>query len=148
MAAMSQKSESSCKIFGNSGQFLARDMLREAVDKLRTWDLSGDRIGDLEIAIGEALNNVIEHAYEFQSGHPVRLEIRQDPEGIACIISDEGNPIPDGNLPHGAPVQDGCAFEELPEGGFGWFIIRSLADSIEYDRQIGKNTLKIHFPSV
>jgi serine/threonine-protein kinase RsbW len=49
--------------------------------------------------------------------------------------------MPEGKAPNGSPAPLDCDTEELPEGGFGWFLIRDLAHELNYTRISGKNLL-------
>jgi len=58
---------------------------------------------------------------------------------------DQGNPLPDEKLPAGAQVDVSGPVNTLPEGGFGWFLIRTLSDRLEYRRVASENHLSIWF---
>jgi hypothetical protein len=60
-------------------------------------------------------------------------------------ISDPGRPFPGGCLPAGQAVNLSLPVDALPEGGFGWFLIRSLTSGIDYRRQDGLNRLTLRF---
>ena len=67
-----------------------------------------------------------------------KLQLRRNE--LLCLISDTGLPMPEGQLPAGvlAPLGD---FADLPEGGFGWHLIRSLSKDLSYRREGGRNLL-------
>ena len=60
---------------------------------------------------------------------------------LKVSVYDQGLPMPDEHLPKGelAPLIDG---EDLPEGGFGWFLIRTLTLDLEYERDGSFNKLR------
>ena len=100
--------------------------------------------GDAEIVIAEVLNNVVEHAYADGPGE-IALAIRADAGGLVCMVADHGAPLPDHRLPRpGLPQASGC---DLPEGGFGWFLILSLAQDVHYVRMPGTNLLGFRIPA-
>jgi len=71
--------------------------------------------------------------------------------GIGCELRDNGRPMPRGRLPRtampGLPPQPGPeTLESLPEGGFGWFLIRTLARDLCYSREMGTNRLVLRIP--
>lgn len=102
--------------------------------------LSDDCRGRAEIVIAEALNNIVEHAYVDEFGD-IEVSIGLDGTELACQIADKGRPMPDSQLPAGLPHQlDGGG--DLPEGGFGWFLIRSLAKDLRYSRLEDENRLQ------
>lgn len=89
-----------------------------------------------QTVLAEVLNNIVEHAYAERQGDIV-LELHVDPTGLVCHVTDHGAPMPDECLPSGRPP---CP-QDLPEGGYGWFLIRSLARDLTYRRVDGQNQL-------
>ncbi len=91
--------------------------------------LSESEIGQLELMMVEAVNNVIEHAYEFKTGNDVRVRLAYSPTEVHLIISDCGKAIPDMVQAQAGEMPDP---ESLPEGGWGLGLIHALADSCRY----------------
>lgn len=109
-------------------------------------DLGEDDRGTVELVLAEVLNNVAEHAYAGGSG-PVEVGLSAIPNGIACRIIDRGLAMPEGALPEGRLPATGTALpEDLPEGGFGWHLIRSLTADLSYARSAGQNRLSFVIP--
>ena len=99
-----------------------------------------DAASDMLIVLGEVLNNVVEHAGVVGDGR-VRVCVRHCGDRLAVEASDDGRPLPPSLLGAApAPALDG-AVDDLPEGGFGWFIIHSLVEDMTYERQDGRNRL-------
>jgi serine/threonine-protein kinase RsbW len=95
----------------------------------------------LELAIVEALNNSIEHAYEGQDGNKVEFSLQCRHGALEFIISDRGVPFPadiDISPPETALPEDPS---ELLEGGRGIAIIRAVMDSVRYRRCGDRNEL-------
>jgi serine/threonine-protein kinase RsbW len=104
-------------------------------------DLSEDDRGTAELVLAEVLNNVAEHAYG-PAGGMVEVRVDADPDGLRCLIIDAGREMPGGFLPEGdLPLAVGDGLEGLPEGGFGWHLIRSLCAELSYARVQGQNRL-------
>ncbi len=97
--------------------------------------------GQVELALVEAVNNVIRHAYRGEAGHPVRVEFAVRGDRFTIEIEDEGTPMPDRR----APVLDfdPADVASLPEGGMGLFIIHSVMDEVEFRRLDGRNTMRM-----
>jgi serine/threonine-protein kinase RsbW len=91
--------------------------------------LSESEIGQLELMMVEAVNNVIEHAYELQAGNDVHVRFEQRGNTVYLIISDRGKPIPAEVQEEIGEMPDPLA---LPDGGWGLALIHALADSIRY----------------
>jgi len=117
-----------------------RDALRRAVARFAR-QLSAEDAGTLELVLAEALNNIAEHAYAGQAPGRVMLALRRAPEALDCIIEDDGRALPGGVLPDAAiqPVAENPG--DLAEGGWGWALIRILAQDIRYCRKGGRNQL-------
>ena len=54
-------------------------------------------------------------------------------------------PLPGLRLPEGTAPPAVTPRESLPEGGFGWFLIRALTERLDYARADGENRLTLHF---
>jgi serine/threonine-protein kinase RsbW len=106
--------------------------------------LCDDTRGTAEIVMAEALNNIVEHAYASQTGS-IDIWVGLGATGLECSISDYGRPMPDFQLPNARP-QELAQIEDLPEGGFGWFLIRSLAQDLQYQRRYNQNLLRFRVP--
>lgn len=97
-----------------------------------------------QIVLAEVLNNIVEHAYGETPGE-IEVTIDVSSVGLSFRIIDAGLPLPDGALPlgdlpvGGAPVL--CPDGEMPEGGFGWYLIRTLSEDVAYRREGERNFL-------
>jgi serine/threonine-protein kinase RsbW len=99
-----------------------------------------------ELVLAEVLNNVAEHAYGAGGGR-VTVSLSGDPTGIRCLVIDEGRAMPGERLPEGQlPGAHGNDTEDLPEGGFGWHLIKSLSVGLTYARDNGQNRLGFFLP--
>lgn len=113
----------------------AIDLLAPKVRDAAAAHLPEDRLFALEIALVEALSNIVRH------GHPAgEVEIALHfGDGIEVEIVDVGNPIPPGLLE--AEVPD----DPLAESGRGLALIRTCADDLRYERGGGRNRLTLTF---
>jgi serine/threonine-protein kinase RsbW len=101
-------------------------------------DLSESNRGTVEIVVAEVLNNVVEHAYANRQGI-IQLLICPQGTSLRFEVRDDGAALPDHQLPQGhAPA---LTQDILPEGGFGWFLIRSFANDLSYRREEDNNVL-------
>lgn len=124
--------------------------IRSVIDRLfapSSGLLAGDTAmrDSARIVLAEVLNNIVEHSYGGKGGEiDLRLELSE--RGLAVQVSDRGRPMPGGTLPVGlAPRLSDVA--TLPEGGFGWFMIRQLVRDLEYQRIGPCNRLSFCIPS-
>lgn len=103
-----------------------------------------DTMGRLELVLAEVLNNVAEHAVDMRQGTSIHLCIVRQDAGFACAVTDDGVSLPQECLqPRNLP-QDGAP--ELPEGGFGWYLIQDLTQALCYYRERHRNFLAFSVP--
>jgi len=91
--------------------------------------------------LAEVLNNVVEHAMANQPDGAGQLQTGWSGTQLTCIVRDNGHPMPGLQLPQGRPATIPADPKDLPEGGFGWFMIRSLTQDLMYERADGWNKL-------
>lgn len=118
--------------------------LRDLLSCALLDDLGEDCRSTVQIVLAEALNNIVEHAYAGDAGL-IEVELWRDPACLRIQIRDSGRPMPNASLPKGTLPPLG-AMEDLPEGGFGWFLIHSLALDLAYHREGGLNRLSFDLP--
>lgn len=125
---------------------LIRDNLAKLMALPPLSDLPDDSRGSAEMVLAEVLNNIAEHAYDAGQG-PVTATLERTAAGIACLIVDQGVAMPGGKLPDNElPQIAGLSLGDLPEGGFGWPLIRSLTRDLTYLRTDGCNRLSFILP--
>lgn len=147
MADICPQSDSDFRLDFPADPYAVRQALRAAVARFRRT-MSEDEAGGLEIVLGEALNNVVEHAYQNCGQGPVALHIAAGAKGLTCRVIDQGRPMPEGTLPYGKALEvaAGESVQTLPEGGFGWLLIRDLTRDLTYARDGAQNRLEFLFP--
>lgn len=123
----------------------ARAAIAETSARLRGAGVDPDRADEIEIALAEAVNNVVEHAYSSTGAGNVHLHCSLRPHRLDIRICDTGTPLPDERLPPGLAADLNVPVADLPEGGFGWFLIRELTSEIRYDRCGSSNHLSLRF---
>jgi serine/threonine-protein kinase RsbW len=96
---------------------------------------------DLRMGLVEALNNCIEHAYDMAGGWPIVLGLWHLDGGLVLCVCDRGRPLPPALLDATAPSGQPAAPDTLPDGGWGWMMLRTAVDSISYRRTAGWNVL-------
>lgn len=123
----------------------ARSGICAVAEQLRVHGVGEETAGDIEIALAEAINNIVEHAYSDIEPGKIKVVCSFQQSRLDIRISDKGLPLPSGELPEGAPALITESKQDLPEGGFGWFLIRQLTSDIHYNRQNGQNRLSLGF---
>lgn len=114
-------------------------VLASNVDEIADrWNLSAQVSMNIDLALEEAVSNIIFYAFTDKENHEIRIDISLSGKDLKLRIEDEGIPFdptivkkPDINLPA----------EERPVGGLGIFLVSEIMDSVSYTREDGKNIL-------
>lgn len=133
--------------------------VRQALIDLRARFLGSvppDAVDRMELAVAEVLNNIVQHGGGLPyvvHGPPcaqptapvtIHLTVTRHAGGLACAVTDDGGPLPLRCLtPAQLPLPEIAA---LREGGFGWFMIRDLTQSLFYFREHRRNVLCFSVP--
>lgn len=91
--------------------------------------ISSESMSQLDLIMVEAVNNVIEHAYQMEAGHEVWVRLVHRSDQSELIVSDRGRTMPENVHKGNHEIQDPFA---LPEGGWGLSLIQAMADSFHY----------------
>ncbi len=119
-----------------------RRTIHEVEDELAAAGLPSEHIGSISIVLAEALNNIVEHAFGEKADEEITLVLRLRNKSLLVELRDKGKPMPRGRAPIGNhPMSDFNQFEKLPEGGYGWYLIRELVQDLIYDRKNDENIL-------
>lgn len=118
-----------------------RDALAEVRARLSRMKLIEEELTTVEVVLAEVMNNVAEHAYAWRRDGEMVLGLRMTSEGLTISVTDDGLPMPDAELPFGERLDPTVALGDMPEGGFGWLIIRQLARDVTYQRHQDVNQL-------
>jgi serine/threonine-protein kinase RsbW len=98
-----------------------------------------EEILDTQLAVEEAITNIITHGYPPGQGE-IGIRCRATPRYIEIRIEDSAVPFDPLSLPE--PDLSGNV-EDRKIGGLGVFLIRQVMDGISYRRKNGKNILKL-----
>ncbi len=132
------------KVSVKSGEHAAREALTALLSDLKALDLDIEEAGTIELVVAEVLNNICEHAYSgLENAGSIEVECVHASDGLHFDIRDAGKPMPNGRTPLGMPANLDVDFMDLPEGGFGWFLIQDLAKDVEYQRIGTRNQLSL-----
>jgi anti-sigma regulatory factor (Ser/Thr protein kinase) len=97
------------------------------------------KISDLELALEEALVNVINYAYPESKGD-VSVCCRMDPPNLIIEIIDSGLPFNPLSKDDPDLLLD---LDERKIGGYGVFLIKTLIDEVTYQRENNQNILTL-----
>jgi len=97
----------------------------------------------LELAVVEALTNVIRHAYAGRAGQPVEILLTVGEAGLALELRDHGRAMDPGLLAQAGEIPEPRSLDDLPEGGLGLAIIKQVMDEVSYASREGVNVLRM-----
>lgn len=99
-----------------------------------------DTTMSLNLAIEEAVVNVMEYAYPADTKGEIKIEALANSVRLKFVISDWGKPFDPTSMEE---VDTTLSVEERPIGGLGIHLVRQIMDSLNYERIDGKNVLTL-----
>ncbi len=106
-------------------------------EEMETSGFSGEIILDTQLAVEEAITNIINHGYK-NTGGEIMVSFTISPDRIEVHITDAAPPFDP--LSVAEPDLDGD-LESRRIGGLGIFLIRRLMDEVSYRYENNKNIL-------
>jgi anti-sigma regulatory factor (Ser/Thr protein kinase) len=99
------------------------DARRRVRDAMTRAGLAIEAAWDMEVAVGEALSNVYQHAYSTGVG-PVSVEVLTTGAALTVVVHDEGGATTPPAIPRTLPPR-------TKTGGRGLYMAGRLADDVE-----------------
>jgi len=96
---------------------------RWAADRARAEGYGEQDVLSLEVALAEALSNVVRHAYHGEDGHEVLIELQTGEDAIRVTIVDHGEPFDRAAWTPPDPDDPG-------DGGYGLRLIDDVMDEV------------------
>ncbi|MEM8503288.1 MAG: anti-sigma regulatory factor [Cyanobacteria bacterium P01_D01_bin.1] len=85
-----------------------------------------DQFDKLNLALAEGFTNAVRHAHADLPGTtPIEIELVLQTDRVEIFIYDQGQPFDPDSISEPKPGS-------LREGGYGWFLLRRLADQVTY----------------
>lgn len=101
---------------------LIRNAIRETSE---FCGFSKSDVGDIVLAVDEACQNVIRHAYGSEGEGDIAIELRHRPDAMVVIIRDFADPI---DISKVKPRD----LEEIRPGGLGTHLIQEVMDEVDF----------------
>ncbi|MEM5472102.1 ATP-binding protein [Hoeflea sp. AS60] len=128
--------------FEMTAQIAAVDPMVISLKAAVAGQLPESKLAGLEVALSEALVNIVVHAVKPPYDKPVSIEVKLDAETATFVISDKGASAPP-DLFENATSLD--LIDVMAEGGRGVSLIRFFADDVSYCSSEGVNRLTLVF---
>lgn len=114
----------------------------ESIDEARRWvteqvraaGLGDDPVAEIELAVTEALANVIEHSYHGASDREIVVDVAATDDALAVLVRDWGHAFDPGGYA-------ARSLDDPGEGGYGVFLMEQLMDSVTREAQPDGGTL-------
>jgi sigma-B regulation protein RsbU (phosphoserine phosphatase) len=99
--------------------------------------LHEDRVAEFELAVNEAVCNIMKHAYHGRADQWIHLEAEAFPDQVSILLHHLGDPFDPSAVP--PPPLDGSR-----ESGFGIYLITKSVDDVRYYRdERGRNCIAL-----
>lgn len=125
-------------------EFESAAMVRAALRGLCGSDLSARIIAAIELAVSEAINNCVKHAYAFRKGQEITIEYSMQAGCLELAVSDRGRAMDVERLRQANREMlhvDPSHPNGLRSSGRGLALIKECMDSVEYHSSGGCNRL-------
>ena len=110
-----------------------------AADCARLAGFGQKRVSEIELAVEEAVMNIVSHAYAGKEGY-AEISCRSADGSLLIELADEGRPFNILDLPDPDVTAD---IDERKIGGLGVFFIKKLMDDVRYEREGNRNRLTL-----
>lgn len=106
--------------------------------------LSSATVDGVRQAVKEAVNNVIIHSYNGEPNRPIMLTLSIQEEQLSIALRDTGSGMEPALLETDTkPVFDPADISQIPNGGWGVYLIKELMDKVSYYSEAGTHTLEM-----
>jgi len=115
------------------------DLVVQVIDTLKSLKIPQNTKSDIEIALSEALTNIVKHAYNYQKDQKIILYLYKSDKEIIIKLIDFA---PKSEINFNKKLEyDPDDSDSLPEGGMGIFLMNKCMTSISLERTDNKNIL-------
>jgi serine/threonine-protein kinase RsbW len=109
---------------------------REALEKSFRGEVAASTANALEVCLEEGVINAITHGHGRDASRPIVVRVEIGPEDLKIDVTDTGP----GFNPEQLPALDPT---ELREHGRGWHLMKTMMDTVTYQRGTGGNVLRM-----
>jgi serine/threonine-protein kinase RsbW len=92
---------------------------------------SYEQIEDMKVAVGEACNNVVLHAYEDTEPGMLEIQFELEENGLSIHIKDQGASFDYEQVVNKSTTLHNKNLEEAKVGGLGIFMMHALMDKVQ-----------------
>lgn len=118
--------------------------LAESINRANAWfeahDLSERIVYLANLVLEEVLTNINKYAFDDDEIHDVEVRLRHEQGQLLIEFKDDGKEF---NPLLSPPPDPNRSLDRSEAGGLGIHLVRKLADAVEYERDEGRNVLKV-----
>ena len=107
---------------------------------MRAHEASPEVTSDLNLVLTEAMTNIARYAFPHEEG-VIQCHLLLTDAFVKCCLHDQGIEFDPSEIPYNPPDP-----ANIPEGGFGIFLMRSLTQNLTHRYENGINTLRFAMP--
>jgi serine/threonine-protein kinase RsbW len=104
-----------------------RAFVRQTCQRAWQADAPDEAVDMLELAVTEAVANIILHAYDKASDQPIEITVAAEPEQVCVSLFHSGRDFDRDSVPP-------PAFDGRKETGYGLYLIKQAVDDVSYFR--------------
>lgn len=127
--------------------FDVRDAMKTLKAALLEAEIAQLDISCVEIVVAEILNNIVKHAQRDMEEGWFEIQCSFVASGLHFTCRDNGAPMPGGTPPGGPLPNVDQPKDDLPEGGWGWSLVRTLSTNLSYVRVQNINLVSFNLVS-
>ena len=115
------------------------DLVILIIENLKKLKISNNILADIEIALAEALTNIVKHGYHYENNHKIQLSLYKSKKNIILEITDYSDEV---KINFNKKLEyDPKDINSLPEGGMGLYLMKNCMTTLNLKRVDNKNIL-------
>lgn len=109
------------------------------------WGFSYEEIEDMKVAVAEACNNAVLHAYRGQEKGMIEVRFEGTENGIRIVVKDNGASFDFKHKESVATSLHNKNLDEINAGGLGIYMMQALMDEVQVNTETGTEVVLTKF---
>jgi serine/threonine-protein kinase RsbW len=106
---------------------------------------SYEDIEDMKVAVAEACNNVVIHAYKEAETGTIEIAFEMNPQELIISVSDKGTSFDYLGVAKELNPRHETKLEDITVGGLGLYLMQALMDKVEVESSQGTKVVMTKF---
>ncbi|MDI6401325.1 ATP-binding protein [Balneolaceae bacterium ANBcel3] len=99
-----------------------------------------EQVHDIRLAVDEACTNIIKHAYQWDKNNTIGVQVSYHDNKLHIAIKDNGKAFDPDHYQVPTPREQ---LEKKKRSGYGVLLMRTLMDTVEYEKNRTGNILRM-----